>query len=182
MEADILSAGEFDLTGKYLATGDKGGRIVVFEADVAEKSRSSTTSSSSSKKPLTPEYKFYTEFQSHAPEFDYLKSLEIEEKINQIKWCRPSAGSLFLLSTNDKTVKLWKIFNKEIKTVQQINLAPHVAEAAEIAARSSGSTVWGASSLGAMAKGNAATRAAARQSDAMSASSSSATRDWRFTQ
>ena len=30
------------------------------------------------------EYKFYTEFQSHEPEFDYLKSLEIEEKINKI--------------------------------------------------------------------------------------------------
>ena len=29
------------------------------------------------------EYKYYTEFQSHEPEFDYLKSLEIEEKINQ---------------------------------------------------------------------------------------------------
>ena len=27
------------------------------------------------------EYKFYTEFQSHEPEFDYLKSLEIEEKV-----------------------------------------------------------------------------------------------------
>ena len=34
------------------------------------------------------EYKFYTEFQSHEAEFDYLKSLEIEEKINQIEWLR----------------------------------------------------------------------------------------------
>ncbi len=30
-EADVLSAIEFDSTGNYLATGDKGGRIVVFE-------------------------------------------------------------------------------------------------------------------------------------------------------
>jgi hypothetical protein len=30
-EADVLSAIEFDTTGNYLATGDKGGRIVVFE-------------------------------------------------------------------------------------------------------------------------------------------------------
>jgi hypothetical protein len=28
-------------------------------------------------------YKFYTEFQPHEPEFNYLKSLEIEEKMNQ---------------------------------------------------------------------------------------------------
>jgi len=30
-EADVLSTVEFDTTGDYLATGDKGGRIVVFE-------------------------------------------------------------------------------------------------------------------------------------------------------
>jgi hypothetical protein len=46
------------------------------------------------------EYKFYTEFQSHEAEFDFLKSVEIEEKINQICWCRGSNGALFLLSTN----------------------------------------------------------------------------------
>lgn len=46
------------------------------------------------------EYKFYTEFQSHEPEFDYLKSLEIEEKINKIRWCRRQNQAHFLLSTN----------------------------------------------------------------------------------
>lgn len=30
LEADILSAVEFDPTGEFLATGDKGGRIVIF--------------------------------------------------------------------------------------------------------------------------------------------------------
>jgi serine/threonine-protein phosphatase 2A regulatory subunit B len=46
------------------------------------------------------EYYFYTEFQSHEPEFDYLKSLEIEEKVNKIKWLRKPNRSRFLLSTN----------------------------------------------------------------------------------
>ena len=46
------------------------------------------------------EYRFYCEFQSHEPEFDYLKSLEIEEKINRIRWRHGRAGPLFLLSTN----------------------------------------------------------------------------------
>lgn len=46
------------------------------------------------------EYKFYTEFQSHEPEFDYLKSLEIEEKINKIRWCKRQNQAHFLLSTN----------------------------------------------------------------------------------
>lgn len=56
------------------------------------------------------EYRYLTEFQSHEPEFDYLKSLEIEEKINKVRWCRRAGGgrSHLLLTTNDKTVKLWK--------------------------------------------------------------------------
>jgi hypothetical protein len=34
------------------------------------------------------EYKFDVEFRPHEPEFDYLKSLEIEAKINKMKWCK----------------------------------------------------------------------------------------------
>merc|ERR1712137_631165 len=96
-DVDIVSAIEFDETGDFLAVGDRGGRVVVFEQDAND-------------------YKFYAEFQSHEPEFDYLKSLEIEEKINKIKWCKRTNDSHFLLSTNDKTVKLWKLCKKNIKT------------------------------------------------------------------
>ena len=39
-------------------------------------------------------------FQSHEPEFDYLKSLEIEEKINKIKWLPQQNAAHSLLSTN----------------------------------------------------------------------------------
>jgi len=106
-EADIISTVEFDHTGDYLATGDKGGRVVLFERNDAKKSC---------------EYKFYTEFQSHEPEFDYLKSLEIEEKINKIKWCRRQNAAHFLLSTNDKTIKLWKVFEKTVKVVTENQL------------------------------------------------------------
>jgi hypothetical protein len=42
-------------------------------------------------------------------QFDYLKSLEIEEKINKIRWCQTANNALFLLSTNDKTIKYWKV-------------------------------------------------------------------------
>ena len=61
--------------------------------------------------------------QSHEPEFDYLKSLEIEEKINRIKWCKRQNSAHFLLSTNDKTIKLWKVFEKSIKVVSENNLS-----------------------------------------------------------
>lgn len=106
-EADIISTVEFDNTGEYLATGDRGGRVVLFERNNNKKNC---------------EYRFYTEFQSHDAEFDYLKSLEIEEKINKIKWLKSSNQSKFLLSTNDKTIKLWKIFEKQIKVVQENNM------------------------------------------------------------
>jgi len=106
--ADIISTVEFDQTGNYLATGDKGGRVVLFERNETKK---------------TCEYKFHTEFQSHEPEFDYLKSLEIEEKINKIKWCRRQNASHYLLSTNDKTIKLWKVFEKSLKVVAENNLS-----------------------------------------------------------
>ncbi|KAI8876552.1 protein phosphatase 2A regulatory subunit PR55 [Backusella circina FSU 941] len=106
-EADIISSVEFDHTGDYLATGDKGGRVVLFERNDGKKGC---------------EYRFYTEFQSHEPEFDYLKSLEIEEKINKIKWCRRTNAAHFLLSTNDKTIKLWKVFERSIKVAHELNL------------------------------------------------------------
>ncbi|KAJ2099418.1 protein phosphatase 2A regulatory subunit cdc55, partial [Coemansia sp. S100] len=86
-EADIISTVEFDHTGDYLATGDKGGRVVLFERND----------------------------NSHEPEFDYLKSLEIEEKINRIKWLKPNNNSLYMLTTNDKTIKLWKVCEKALK-------------------------------------------------------------------
>lgn len=120
-EADVLSAVEFDETGQFLATGDKGGRIVVFE-----RSESKTSGRGSGRgggrRRNTCEYRFFTEFQSHEAEFDYLKSLEIEEKINQIRWCKSSNSALFLLSTNDKTIKLWKVFEKKLKVVSSMNL------------------------------------------------------------
>lgn len=57
------------------------------------------------------EFRYLTEFQSHEPEFDYLKSLEIEEKINKVRWVKGRCGGRthMLLTTNDKTVKLWKV-------------------------------------------------------------------------
>jgi len=95
-EVDIVSAIEFDETGEYIAAGDRGGRVVLFKQNENKK------------------YKFYAEFQSHEPEFDYLKSMEIEEKINKIKWRKTQNDSLFLLTTNDKTIKLWNVHTKKL--------------------------------------------------------------------
>eukprot|EP01086_Lenisia_limosa_P006390 TRINITY_DN25180_c0_g1_i1.p1 TRINITY_DN25180_c0_g1~~TRINITY_DN25180_c0_g1_i1.p1 ORF type:complete len:457 (-),score=85.02 TRINITY_DN25180_c0_g1_i1:59-1429(-) len=118
-EADIISTVEFDHTGDFLATGDKGGRVVFFQR----------VQPSTVKKPggrradaPPPEFRFYTEFQSHEPEFDYLKSLEIEEKVNKVKWLKSTNSARLVLTTNDKTVKLWKVYDKQVKNVSSTNL------------------------------------------------------------
>lgn len=116
-DVDVVSAIEFDETGDYIAAGDRGGRVVIFE-------RCQDKHAGSKKKEAkSPEYKFYVEFQSHEPEFDYLKSLEIEEKINKIKWLSRTSGGHFLLTTNDKTIKLWKVHEKKVKQVLSTNIA-----------------------------------------------------------
>ena len=62
----------------------------------------------------TNEYDLYCTFQSHEAEFDYLKSLEIEEKINKISWLNSGKNAAnFLLTTNDKTIKLWKLSERD---------------------------------------------------------------------
>ncbi|KAK8455954.1 hypothetical protein SEVIR_4G251000v4 [Setaria viridis] len=122
-EVDIISAIEFDKSGDHLATGDKGGRVVLFERTDARDSESRRELERQDV-PITrhPECRYKTEFQSHEPEFDYLKSLEIEEKINKIKWCQTANNALSLLSTNDKTIKYWKVQEKKIKRVSVMNL------------------------------------------------------------
>ena len=182
-DADIISAVEFDRTGDWLATGDRGGRVVLFERvrqtkraskqhpedeleDVfmeemssemqynrddqvgvminnnddnnnnnnnASTSGNHNTTNEQQKlgengrneyntRPEQVEFRYLTEFQSHEPEFDYLKSLEIEEKINTLKWCHQGANEgRFVLSTNDKTIKLWKVFEKRAEAVSGFN-------------------------------------------------------------
>uniref|UniRef100_A0A2R8N6B5 Serine/threonine-protein phosphatase 2A 55 kDa regulatory subunit B n=1 Tax=Callithrix jacchus TaxID=9483 RepID=A0A2R8N6B5_CALJA len=102
-EADIISTVEFNHTGELLATGDKGGRVVIFQREQESKNQIHRRG----------EYNVYSTFQSHEPEFDYLKSLEIEEKINKIRWLPQQNAAYFLLSTNDKTVKLWKVSERD---------------------------------------------------------------------
>ncbi|MBA0865211.1 hypothetical protein Goshw_010103 [Gossypium schwendimanii] len=123
-EVDIISAIEFDGTGDHLATGDRGGRVVLFERTDTRDYAGHWRDLEKMDYPMNrhPEFRYKTEFQSHEPEFDYLKSLEIEEKINKIRWCQSANGALFLLSTNDKTIKFWKVQEKKVKKVCDMNV------------------------------------------------------------
>lgn len=94
---DILTALSFDKTGEYLAVGDRGGRVIVFRYTDLKNSRYF-------------DYRYCSEIQSHEPEFDHLKSLELDEKINAVEFlCTPKASNQQLLSTNDRIIKLWKL-------------------------------------------------------------------------
>ncbi|KAE9467409.1 hypothetical protein C3L33_00679, partial [Rhododendron williamsianum] len=139
---DTISAIEFEKSGDYLAVGDRGGRVVIFE----RKARNDIVRDYYNQHDLEqrdfmdtqhPQFQYKTEFQSHEPEFDYLKSLEIEEKINKLKWCATPNGSLFILSTNDKTIKLWKVKERKVRKVKEIDFNPVVCpENAVLAERS----------------------------------------------
>lgn len=124
--ADIISTVEFNYSGELLATGDKGGRVVIFQHEqevraiisgswlslsmrfvfqkmnmLSDLSHVCNICFQSKNRPhLRGEYNVYSTFQSHEPEFDYLKSLEIEEKINKIRWLPQQNAAHFLLSTN----------------------------------------------------------------------------------
>ena len=102
---DLVTAVEFNPTGEYLAIGDKAGRVSIVQDAITNRSALG---------PSAPqlEYKFYTEFQSHDTEFDCLKSVEIEPKINVIEWWKHTASNLMLLTSNDKTIKLWRLGSK----------------------------------------------------------------------
>ncbi|KAJ3440078.1 protein phosphatase pp2a regulatory subunit b [Anaeramoeba flamelloides] len=138
-EQDKISALEFDSTGNYVAVGDRGGRVILFQSNrisnesdeesdleeeefFKEEKEEEDEEEENSKKKKGLQYKFYTEFQSHEPEFDYLKSIDIEEKINKIQWIKRRNRSHLLLSTNDQTIKLWKIFSKETELVTELNI------------------------------------------------------------
>lgn len=137
LPADVISTVEFNQTGDLLATGDKGGRVVIFQREtevgfytldfktvtlfytqdihnalhilcILKGCVSFTFCPGQSKGELeevgetgdSGEYNVYSTFQSHEPDFDYLKSLEIEEKINKIRWLPQQNAAHFLLSTN----------------------------------------------------------------------------------
>jgi len=70
-ESDILSAIAFDKSGDFLAVGDKGGRVIIFKYLELKNSRYF-------------DYRYFSEIQSHEPEFDHLKSIELNEKINAL--------------------------------------------------------------------------------------------------
>eukprot|EP00668_Euglena_longa_P004069 GGOE01004770.1.p1 GENE.GGOE01004770.1~~GGOE01004770.1.p1 ORF type:complete len:466 (+),score=112.93 GGOE01004770.1:127-1524(+) len=108
VEGDHITAVEYDATGNLLAFGDRAGRVTVLQRWTNPVNQ--TREMSPSKRSTAPaRYLLCTTFQSHEPQFDCLKSVEIEEHINRICWLPPHTPRPMLLATNDKTIKLWRL-------------------------------------------------------------------------
>jgi len=116
-EADIVSCLSFDDSGDFLAAGDTGGRVVIFQRADTEKAADAEAAPDTRKHQkhgLKAEYRFFSEFQSHEAEFDCLKSMDVAEKIIQMKFLPRFNSGLMLLTTNEKTIKLWKVHQKSM--------------------------------------------------------------------
>lgn len=99
-DSDVLTTITFDKQGDYLAVGDKGGRVIIFHYMQLKNSRYF-------------DYRYFAEIQSHEPEFDHLKSIDLDERVNAMEFLHRSKGdSLKFLSTNDRNIKLWKVVNR----------------------------------------------------------------------
>ena len=102
----MISALKFNQNGMYLAAGDRGGRVIIFQRKL---------SSGGARTPV--EYEFYTEFQAHQPSFDAMRSVQVSEKVVQLQWLPSIGDTLYMLTCNERLVKLWRIENKEVTQV-----------------------------------------------------------------
>eukprot|EP00475_Leptophrys_vorax_P012758 TRINITY_DN1912_c0_g1_i1.p1 TRINITY_DN1912_c0_g1~~TRINITY_DN1912_c0_g1_i1.p1 ORF type:complete len:396 (-),score=111.20 TRINITY_DN1912_c0_g1_i1:344-1531(-) len=151
LEGDIITAVEFDDEGDLLAVGDKAGRISIYRNQQVAAAALTVTGEDEEDKdqdsfeaPARPPpqqrlrqskqkiYQFYCHFQSHELKFDKLKSMEIEEKINMMKFCKKRSSSSLLLSTNDKVVKLWKVSDRNVASISGMNIDKGSPESVKI--------------------------------------------------
>lgn len=161
--ADIISTVEFDSTGNYLATGDKGGRVVLFERNemVCNLSMSPMTVV---KHPVTKtmhhhRLKFVIHTYSNCSPFLFRKKVVNTNSTpnsnrmsrNLITWnplkskkrltrsngandrtrrisyyqrmvlCSLASFTPLLTCLSDKTIKLWKVFEKSLRVVSESN-------------------------------------------------------------
>ena len=103
-DEDVISAMSFDRSGDFLSLGDRAGRLIIFEKNAAKRSKKGHC-----------EFSYLTELQSHTKEFDFLKSVDVEERINSIEWLKNDGDKLLVLTANDKSVKLWKAARKVVR-------------------------------------------------------------------
>lgn len=105
-EDDIITSLKFDDDGRYMATGDRGGRIVIFSSGVSEDDEENSVQQG--RKTWVPTF----QFQSHEAEFDRLKSVDTPIGINQILFYPTMRDKIMLFAVSDTVMKLWKVYER----------------------------------------------------------------------
>ncbi|CAL6045987.1 Protein_phosphatase PP2A regulatory subunit B [Hexamita inflata] len=124
-EPDMISSLKFSQSGQFLAAGDRGGRVIVFQRKINPQTGSK----------IPVEYEFYTEFQAHQQGFDAMRSVQVSEKVVQIQWLPQVGDTLYLMTCNERVVKLWRVENKRVSQVQNTNSSKgrRVADSTQLA-------------------------------------------------
>ncbi|VDD77995.1 unnamed protein product, partial [Mesocestoides corti] len=125
-----ISVLEFNKEGTHLAYGNSDGILSILELgqSVTHKSDMGFSNHVCSKP--------YQSFLSHEPEFDCLKSQAIEEKLTFIRWLSRCGPSHFLLSANERTIKLWRVTEVPLREMGNLNFPTESGCRRKVAIRS----------------------------------------------
>ena len=162
--ADVISTVEFDSTGNYLATGDKGGRVVLFERNEQVRSfpflrpsaflradwilslnpfpslfpscrrRAVNTSFTQSSNHMSPSSIISIRLRSRRRltrssgvndrmplTFCCLPTVRVRDGVSYLPCSERSTECLSWIVSLDKTIKLWKVFEKSLRVVSESN-------------------------------------------------------------
>ena len=103
-----ISCIAFDKTGDHMAYGDRAGRCYIFTRNGGGGGDDYQNASAG--------YTLLDVVEAYSPQLDTLNSTQIEAKVNVIKFVDMGNGSLFFLTANDKSVKMWKIWDRTRST------------------------------------------------------------------
>jgi serine/threonine-protein phosphatase 2A regulatory subunit B len=92
----MISTLNFSRDGRFLASGDHAGRVVVFRVNPAASQTAKPTVS------------FVTQVHAHKAQFDYFRSELSEMKVNAVKWVPRQSLNPLLLTCNSHDAKLWR--------------------------------------------------------------------------
>lgn len=109
---DHISALQFDEEGRFLATGDHSGNIVVLENDGPGKNGAAA------------HFAFFNEFSSHYKDYNFSKGEQVDPRIADLKFGPSTNDSVFLLATSDTEIKLWRIQDQEQYNIVNWNFQP----------------------------------------------------------
>eukprot|EP01065_Artemidia_motanka_P046685 TRINITY_DN7138_c1_g1_i1.p1 TRINITY_DN7138_c1_g1~~TRINITY_DN7138_c1_g1_i1.p1 ORF type:complete len:514 (+),score=54.13 TRINITY_DN7138_c1_g1_i1:106-1647(+) len=107
-ELPAVTCMAFDSTGEHFAYGDRSGRVHVC------KRQGSLRPAGADGVPDTQDvqmgYRLIDVVDAHQKQLDTLNSLEIEPRVNVVRFMKRGAGAVYFITANDKTVKLFKVW------------------------------------------------------------------------